>query len=147
MPVAAKRNVAPPILRWVVAAAIVISIIGAWMLVANTNRTLNNSSTATVQNYPSHLNFSLKNETDQHIIQLWAKDHSSSFWGEPLSNFFVAAAGGFRTIEPNESLPCILDISIKFSGGEEYRFDNLNLCQISKITIAVEDGRVVYRFH
>jgi hypothetical protein len=96
------------------------------------------------------LTFTTINNTNQNIVAMWISPHANSNWdsADESDNVYIRHGGGSQTTtfdSPAYGSSCFEDIRYQFSGGEFWNVLNVNLCNVSVITIdADRNHKVTY---
>lgn len=87
-------------------------------------------------------NFTLNNQTGVSIDQLFIAPTDAEDWGEDVLGVDVLPDGESCEIQfhPSEN-SCKWDIWIRDSDGDTVEWNDLNLCEISEVTLYWKDGK------
>ncbi len=80
--------------------------------------------------------FKLINKTGYQIDEVYVSRVSSKAWGKDVMGSDALAAD--ESVNINFTAPanaCRWDLKVKYNDGDEAQWDNLNLCDISKVTL------------
>jgi hypothetical protein len=81
-------------------------------------------------------NFSLVNRSGAQIDEVYVSPSSSNNWGRDILGDGVMPSGTRRNITfPQRTRACAFDLRVVFEGGRKSEASNLNLCEISTITV------------
>ena len=99
---------------------------------------------ASLAAHASVLDFVLTNFTNQPIVNVWTAIPSGGVW-QVVQNAYVPQDGGYQKIEfplGNFSNTCEMHVKVRFSGGVERYWPNVNLCSIRSFGVSIERGEV-----
>lgn len=91
--------------------------------------------------------FTLINKTGSDINEVYVSPHSSDDWEEDVM--------GKQTLDKGESVAITFsraskekdwDIKVVTKGGKELIFEKLNLLEVSKVTLKLEDGKPIAEY-
>ncbi len=81
--------------------------------------------------------FTVVNRTGYQIDDIWVSPASSSHWGRELMGRgnVLDAGDSFDVSFGRETSHCHFDMKVKYHDDDEATWQDLNLCEISKITL------------
>lgn len=94
--------------------------------------------------HASVLDFVLANFTNQPIVSVWTASPNGQTW-YAVQAAYVPQDGGYQKIEfplGNLSANCEAHIKVRFAGGVERYWRNVNLCGIRAFGVSIERGEV-----
>jgi len=111
-----------------------------------TNTATSNTSTANTTNTASSTagaqDFMLVNETGVEIDKLYVSPHNADEWQEDVLGRDTLPSGQSVEIKFNRSEKAAMwDLRIEDSKGNAIEWENLNLLEISKVTLHYENGK------
>ena len=81
-------------------------------------------------------NFALVNRSGGQIDEVYVSPSSSNDWGRDILGDGVLPAGNRRNVTfPQRTRACQFDLRVVFANGQKSEASNLNLCEISTITV------------
>ena len=86
--------------------------------------------------YAAQQDFTLQNKTGYQIDEVYVSQSSSRNWGNDVMGRDALADG--NTVDISFNAPenaCHWDMRVKYNDGDEATWNNLNLCNISKVTL------------
>lgn len=110
---------------------------------ANANAASNaNSSNSSASEHGGKQDFTLVNETGVEIHKVYISPHDSNDWEEDILGRDTLPSGQSVdiTFDRNEKAP-VWDLRVEDSKGNAIEWENLNLLQISKVTLHYKDGK------
>lgn len=85
--------------------------------------------------------FRLVNRTNYQIDSVWVSKSTTSSWEEDVLGEDVLPTGRSVNIRFNGSTRgCIFDLKVKYNDGETAEFGNINLCEVSVVTLRYQGG-------
>lgn len=81
-------------------------------------------------------NFTLVNRSGAQVDEVYVSPSSSNNWGRDILGEGVMPSGTRRNITfPQRTRACEFDLRVVFANGRRSEASNLNLCEISTITV------------
>ena len=91
------------------------------------------------------LDFTIQNNVNMPIVDMWASPRKNNGWGDPMTNVFVPAGGSQKmNLGTAEGEACYYDLRMKFRNGNLQEISSVDLCSINTLTISVRNGKYVY---
>ncbi len=86
--------------------------------------------------YAAQQDFTLQNKTGYQIDEVYVSQSSSRNWGNDVMGRDALVDG--NTVDISFNAPdnaCRWDMRVKYNDGDEATWNNLNLCNINKVTL------------
>lgn len=82
-------------------------------------------------------NFALVNRSGAQVDEVYVSASSSNNWGRDILGEGVMPSGTRRNITfPQRTSVCQFDLRVVFAGGQKSEANNLNLCEVTTITVS-----------
>jgi hypothetical protein len=108
---------------------------------ANTNQTANASDSKS-ESQAAKQDFTLDNETGVEIHRLYVSPHSSNDWEEDILGRDTLPSGQNVDIKFHRNEKSAMwDLRVEDKDGNSIEWENLNLTEISKVTLHYKDGK------
>ncbi|HYX43126.1 MAG TPA: hypothetical protein VE821_15580 [Pyrinomonadaceae bacterium] len=108
---------------------------------ANTNQTTNTSETKS-ESQTAKQDFTLVNQTGVEIHRVYITPHSSNNWEEDILGRDTLPSGESVDIKFHRSEKAAQwDLRVEDKDGNSIEWENLNLLEISKVTLHYKDGK------
>lgn len=96
--------------------------------------------------YAGQQDFALQNRTGYQIDEVYVSRSANQNWGNDVMGNNALEDG--RTVNISFNAPdnaCKWDMHVKYNDGDEATWNNLNLCNINKVTLFWDKGRQTTR--
>lgn len=107
-----------------------------------TNSTTNSASNSGSSTAQGNQDFTLVNSTGVEINSVYVSPHDSNDWEEDILGQDTLASGQSVDIKfEREEKAAMWDLRVEDKSGNSIEWENLNLLQISKVTLHYKDGK------
>jgi len=79
--------------------------------------------------------FTLANKTGYQIDEVYVSESRSSHWGRDIMGRGSLGDGDTVDVTFDHGSACHFDLKVKYEDGDNAEWSNLNLCDISKVTL------------
>lgn len=94
----------------------------------------------------SQQDFTLINRTGFQINEVYVSPSANDRWGRDILGDEVMPSGTSRNVTfPNSTRACQFDIKVVYADGENGEVRQVNLCEVSNVTLTWSNGRTRFR--